>query len=451
MKIPRVVKDFAKPFFKAGFECYLVGGAVRDSLLKRTLTDFDIATDATPLEVSRLFRRVIPTGVKHGTVTVLFKGEQFEVTTFRIEDGYSDGRRPDSVRFSTSIYDDLKRRDFTINGMAFDLKGRRLIDPHCGTADLKKKLIRAIGHAVDRFGEDALRTLRACRIAAQLAFEIEADTEEAIRETRGGLKKVSSERIRDELIKIIQAEDPVYGFELLEKTEILGMILPELRACIGIEQRELHDFDVFYHSLYACKAAPPDNLVLRLAALLHDIGKASTLFINEAGEPRFHNHEKQSAELSEELLRRLKFPNEVISRVSHLVRYHMFNYQEEWKDASVRRFVASVGKENLAELFALRRADQLSRGKRAGRGEGLALFAERIERVAERDSVYGLKDLAISGDEIMDRLSLESGPQIGIILNFLLESVLEDPNLNNPETLLTIAENFYRERLDRPG
>ncbi len=449
MNIPRVVKDFAKPFFNAGHECYLVGGAVRDSLLKRAFTDFDIATDATPLEVSRLFRRIIPTGIKHGTVTVLFKGQQFEVTTFRIEDGYSDGRRPDSVRFSASIYDDLKRRDFTINGIAFDLKDRRLIDPHGGTTDLKKKVIRAIGNAVDRFSEDALRTLRACRIAAQLAFEIEVDTENAIRETRSGLKKVSNERIRDELIKIIQAEDPVYGFELLERTEILGMILPELRACIGIKQRELHDFDVFYHSLYACKAAPRDNLVLRLAALLHDIGKAVTLFINEAGEPRFHNHEKRSAELSEEILRRLKFPNEVISRVAHLVRHHMFNYQEEWKDASVRRFVARVGMENLAELFALRRADQLSRGKRAGRGEGLSLLLERIEKVAKQDSVYSLKDLAISGDEIMARLSLESGPQIGIILNVLLESVLEDPHLNNPESLLTIAENFYRERLSR--
>ncbi len=449
MKIPQVAKNLARIFDNAGYECYLVGGAVRDILMKRTLTDFDIATDATPLEVTKLFKRVIPTGVKHGTVTVLFKAEEFEVTTFRLEADYTDGRRPDSVSYSSSILEDLRRRDFTINGIAFDLKTCRLIDPHSGIDDLKKRIIKAIGNAVDRFTEDALRTLRACRIAAQLSFEIESNTERAIRTTREGIKKISNERIRDEIIKIVQADDPVYGFELLEKTELLALILPELHASIGIEQRELHEFDVFHHSLYACKSAPKERLILRLAALLHDVGKAGALFYNEVGEPRFHNHEKLSAELSTALLRRLKFPNEVIQRVTHLILNHMFNYQEEWKDAAVRRFAVRVGREHLADLFALRRADQLATGRNIGGIERLAAFLKRIEAVARRDSIYGLKDLMISGDDIMARLSLKPGLQIGIILDFLLESVLEDPDLNNPDSLLKIAENFYNDRLRR--
>jgi poly(A) polymerase/tRNA nucleotidyltransferase (CCA-adding enzyme) len=447
MKIPQVVKDLARIFNNAGYECYLVGGAVRDILMKRTLTDFDIATDATPLEVSKLFKRVIPTGIKHGTVTVHYKAGEFEVTTFRIDEGYTDGRRPDSVRYSSSILDDLSRRDFTINGIAFDLKNRKLIDPHSGINDLKKKVIRAIGNAVDRFTEDALRNLRACRIATQLCFEIESKTESAIRATREGIERISNERIRDEIIKIVQADDPVYGFELLEKTELLALILPELHACIGVEQRELHEFDVFHHSLCACKSAPKEKLVLRLAALLHDVGKAEALFFNEVGEPRFHNHEKLSVKLSVAILKRLKFPNEVIQKVTHLILHHMFNYQEEWKDAAVRRFVARVGKEHLAALFALRRADQLATGRNPGGIERLAAFLKRIEAIAKRDSIYDLKDLRISGEDIMERLALKPGPQIGVILNFLLESVLEDPDLNNPDSLLKIATNFYNDRL----
>jgi poly(A) polymerase/tRNA nucleotidyltransferase (CCA-adding enzyme) len=376
------------------------------------------------------------------------------VTTFRQEAEYTDGRRPDSISYSSSILDDLRRRDFTINGIAFDLKNRNLIDPHSGIDDLNKGVIKAIGNAPDRLKEDALRNLRACRIATQLSFKIEKSTKEAIRETRDGIKRISQERIRDEIIKIVLADNPDYGFELLETMDILSLILPELHACIGIEQRELHEFDVFRHSIYACKSAPKENLILRLASLLHDVGKAESLFYNEVGEPRFHNHEKVSAKLSTAILSRLKFPNEVIQRVAHLVLNHMFNYNEEWKDPAVRRFIARVGREHLADIFALRRADQLATG-RSIRGIGshpkgtdrLAEFLKRIEAVAAQDSVYSLKELQISGDDIMAKLDLSPGPQIGIILNFLLECVLDDPGLNKSDILLNIASNFYNERL----
>jgi tRNA nucleotidyltransferase (CCA-adding enzyme) len=449
MKIPLVVKQLSRIFIKNGYECFLVGGAVRDILLKRKLTDFDIATDANPREVMSLFKRVIPTGINHGTVTVLYRSDRFEVTTFRIDGQYTDGRRPDSVRYASSILDDLKRRDFTINGIAFDLKNHALVDPHNGFGDLKKGVVRSIGNPVDRFNEDALRTLRACRFAAQLSFEIEVKTERAIRETRDGIRSISKERIRDELVKIVQSDNPVFGFELLEKTDLLSLILPELRACIGIKQRELHNHDVFYHSLYACAAAPKENIAVRLAALLHDVGKAQTLFFNEVGEPRFHGHEKASARISETVMRRLKFSNAVICRVSHLIRSHMFNYQEEWSDAAVRRFVARVGKDCLDDLFTLRRADQMAIGTDAGGIERLTAFIKRIETVTARDFFFSLKDLKVNGDQIMAALSLEPGPQIGVILSFLLESVLEDPSLNDPDVLLKIAENFYRERLKR--
>jgi poly(A) polymerase/tRNA nucleotidyltransferase (CCA-adding enzyme) len=445
--IPGVLKRFSEPFLRQGFQCYLVGGAIRDMLLGRRLTDFDIATDALPAEVQGLFRRVIPTGIKHGTVTVLFQGTRFEVTTFRIDREYLDGRRPDSVVFTPSIEEDLKRRDFTINAMAYDLARRRLLDPHGGRRDLRRGILRAIGQPLERFLEDGLRPVRACRFAAQFGFTIEPETFAAIPRSLDTVRKVSSERIREELVRLLAAPEPSIGFRLMHRSGLLSLLLPELEAGTGVEQRDLHCFDVLEHSLRSCDAAQPENLVVRLAALLHDIGKPVSLERTESGDLKFHGHELASAELAEGLLRRLRFSNEIIRRTCHLVRHHMFNYTEEWSDAAVRRLVARVGEENLPDLLALRRADQIGTCGDASPSPSLLAFEKRLEQVLASSHALSLKDLAVDGDAIMSALALPPGPQIGVILSQLLESVLADPSLNERGKLLEIARRFYSQRL----
>jgi poly(A) polymerase/tRNA nucleotidyltransferase (CCA-adding enzyme) len=447
MRIPRIPKKLASVFSAHGYQCYLVGGATRNIVLKRKIIDFDIATDARPEQVSRIFKRVIPTGIKHGTVTVLFQGKQFEVTTFRSEGEYLDGRRPSTVTFTPSIHEDLKRRDFTINAIAWDLINNRLLDPHNGRRDIKLKTIRAIGDPVERFSEDGLRPLRACRLATQLDFQVEKETLGAIGRTLHTVAKVSQERIRDELERILKAHQPSIGFKLMLETALLFEILPELAACKQVEQRELHCFDVFHHSIYTADAAPQDNLVLRLAALLHDIGKAVTISTNHQGQLQFHGHEKSSALLAGRITRRLKFPNLVTKRVTHLVLHHMFNYQEEWSDAAVRRFISRVGRENIPDLLALRRADQIGRCRHWEISPALIDFEKRIEKVLAADQALTISDLKLDGRDIISSLELAPGPQIGVILKFLLESVLEDPDLNTRPALLRLAHGFYKERL----
>ncbi|UCG00147.1 MAG: HD domain-containing protein [Spirochaetaceae bacterium] len=447
MRIPRVVKDFSSFFSDAGFQCYLVGGAVRDMLLGRKIQDFDIASDALPKQVTDIFRRVIPTGIKHGTVTVLFKGTRFEVTTFRIDQEYRDGRRPDSVVFSPSIQEDLKRRDFTINAMAYDLIHHQLLDPHGGRKDLKAGIIRAIGDPFERFQEDGLRPLRACRFAAQFGFTIEEGTFASIPTSIDTVKRVSAERIRDELIRILETSSPSLGLSLLNDCGILKLILPELAACQYVGQGELHRYDVYQHLLYACDAAPQDNLVVRLAALFHDLGKPQALISTDQGEIQFHRHEQLSAVLTEKILRRLRFSNRIVNRVRHLVAQHMFHYEDRWSDAAVRRFISRVGVENIQDILSLRRADQLAMvGQRFVSGSLIAL-EKRIESVLAEDRVLNLRNLAVNGNDLIHELGIPRGPKIGIVLDALLESVLDDPGQNERERLLKIAKGFYETRL----
>ena len=449
MRVPRVVRDFSAAFRSSGFQCFLVGGAIRDMMKGRSHTDFDVATDALPEQVSKMFRRVIPTGIKHGTVTVLYKGTKFEVTTFRTESGYSDGRRPDSVAFAPTIFDDLSRRDFTINAMAYDLAADTLIDPHGGQRDLAAGMIRAIGNASQRFREDGLRPLRACRIAAQLSFAIEQETRAAIPDALDVLARVSAERVREELVKTLESPLPSTGFLLMHDTGILRVILPELLEGVGVEQGSLHCHDVFTHSLYACDAAPQASLVLRLAALLHDIGKPRTRHVEPDDRPTFYSHEKVSASMAEGILMRLKFPIAVVKEVTHLVANHMFNYQGEWSDAAVRRLVARVGEEKIDDLISLRRADQIGmcRENASVFPEGLADFAARVRAVIHSGKAFTVRQLAINGHDLMQTLSLPAGPKIGIMLNELLQAVLEDPALNERGKLLDIAARLYAERL----
>ena len=454
--VPRVVKRFARPFAEHGFQCWLVGGAVRDLLLRRPPGDFDIATDAQPGQVGRLFRNVIPTGVKHGTVTVLFERRQLEVTTFRTESGYRDGRRPDCVAFAPTIEHDLSRRDFTINGIAVQVPGGRLVDPFGGRADLKSRLVRAIGDPAERFAEDGLRPLRACRIAAQLGFRVDAATRDAIPGSLHTVRRVAAERIGAEIERMMLSPRPSVGLRLMEETGLLALLLPELQRCVGVEQRQPPgrlasepEFDVFTHSLAACDASDPQP-VLRWAGLLHDIGKATTLVRDADGTLTFHHHDRESARMTREIFDRLRYPHALRDDVAHLVALHMFQYDEHWSDAAVRRFVARVGRDRLDDLLALRRADQMGRYGAAHHGRltpRLVALAARVDAVMAQSEVLTVRDLAVNGNDLMAELGLAPGPVLGVLLRELLEAVLDDPSLNQRAALLAIAANFYRSRL----
>lgn len=446
VNISRQLQRLGEVFGHAGHEAWLVGGAVRDLLQRRRVGDFDVATDAPPETVMRLFRRTYPTGVRHGTVTVHYAGLEVEVTTFRTEAEYVDGRHPGNVEFVGSIDQDLSRRDFTINGIAVSLATGSVRDPHHGVRDLGKKIIRCIGEPRERFGEDGLRPLRACRFASQLGFRVDGPTLNAIGESLATVAQVSAERIREELKKLLLSERPSVGLSIIEETGLGELILPELHRCAGIAQPEMHCFDVLTHSLMSCDAAPRD-LRLRLSALLHDIGKATTVASDEAGRPTFHRHEHESARMAHDLMGRLRFSNAERDQVVHLVRHHMFNYEATWTDAAVRRFLVRVGPSNVPDLLALRRADQIGHCGRLDVSTNLVELHRRIDQVQEEGAALTINDLAVDGRVLMRELDILPGPVVGTILRELLETVVADPELNTERRLLKIATNLYRKRL----
>ena len=451
MIIHSILKEVAGLFGARGRELCLVGGAVRDMLRGKRAQDWDLASDAPPEEVADIFRRaragakVIPTGIKHGTVTVLYKGREMEITTYRAESGYSDGRRPDSVNFAATVEEDLSRRDFTMNAVALRLPKGVKVDPFGGEADIKARVIRCVGDPATRFAEDGLRPLRAARFAARLAFTLEAETQAAIEGALGTTAKVSAERVKDELEKIISAERPSIAFLLMEKTGLLKLLLPELAVCRGMEQKGAHRFDVLEHSLLACDHAAkkgfPANV--RLAALLHDVGKAVTQAFDETGARTFHGHETASGKIARSILGRLRFPNAVADSVCHLVKEHMFHYADEWSDAAVRRFVIRVGKENLTALYMLRRADSFATAGVEPPQDYLSELTSRVEKILAESGAFSLRDLAISGGDLMS-IGIAPGKNMGRILNELFEAALEDPALNTRDALLRIAENLKR-------
>lgn len=440
INIPPALKDFARVFQDAGFRCYFVGGAVRDSLLGKAAADWDAATDARPEQVMRLFRGVIPTGIQHGTVTVRWRGASIETTTFRVEGEYRDGRRPEGVRFTGELLDDLSRRDFTINGMAADPASGEVVDPYGGRDDLKAGVVRAIGDPLARFDEDGLRPLRAVRFACRFGFAIHPDTLAAIPARLHKFRMVSAERVRDELSKILMTERPSYGLGILKETGLLPEILPELYACAGVGQGGPHRYDVFGHLLASCDAAPAE-LELRLAALLHDIGKPAKRVEEPGGGLSFYGHDQESARLAEAALKRLKYPNAVIEKVSLLVRHHMFDYSPDWTDAAVRRFVNRVGLEAVLPLARLRLADMAGVSGRPADPRLVLPLVERVEELKAKDQAFGLKDLAIGGHDLA-AAGWPRGPVMGRALAELLEAVLDDPELNERGRLLEIAEKI---------
>ncbi|MDR2096764.1 MAG: HD domain-containing protein [Treponema sp.] len=446
-----LLQEIGSLFARSGKQVFLVGGAVRDMLLRRPFSDWDLATDARPEEVDGIFRRtgrrvnVIPTGIKHGTVTVIYRGASIEITTFRTESVYRDGRHPQEVRFSASVEEDLSRRDFTMNAIALELPGGRLVDPFGGEADIGNRVIRCVGKPAERFSEDGLRVLRAVRFAAQLGFEVETASLSAIGEALDTVAKVSAERIRDELDKIVSSPKPSTAFLLMEKTGLLPLILPELALCRGIEQKGCHRFDVLDHSLLACDYAARKKYPreIALAALFHDTGKVKTRKRGEDGVWTFYRHEGESASLTRDILFRLRYPNAVIEKTVHLIEEHMFHYTEDWTDAAVRRFIVRAGEAHLQDLYALRFCDAFGTAGVEPSPEMLLPLAHRVEEVLRKGRSLSLKDLAVSGKDLI-AAGMKPGREIGIILNELLETVLDDPEQNTQDKLLEIAGNLRK-------
>ncbi len=457
--IPKDILYIVNKFLENNYEIYLVGGAVRNLLLygdKNIEWDFDFATNALPDEVIKLFKKdkkifTVPTGIAHGTVSVIFANEKkniaYEITTYRTEDVYEDGRHPKKVSFSNSLLEDLSRRDFTINAIAYHPFENIIIDPFDGQKDLKRKIIRTVGNPVERFSEDGLRSIRACRIAAQLDFEIEKETFEAITKTLEITKKVSMERVREEFMKLLKTADkPSKGIELMRQSGILELFLPELLEGYNIEQNEFHKYDIYIHNLYSCDAVTKEKPLVRLAALLHDIGKArakSFAIKNGIGNV-FYNHEVIGERITEKLMKRLKFSNSDINYVKKLVRLHMFYYTEEWTDGAVRRFLRKFdGDENfLKDLFELRKGDRLGSGMKDKDTEILEKFKRRIAKIVEEDNALKVTDLDINGDEIMERFSIPPSRKVGEMLEYMLEKVLDNPELNEKEKLFEIGKEF---------
>lgn len=458
IKIPVILQKMNNIFEKNGFNAYLVGGAVRDMFMNKEASDWDVATDATPEQVISAFKKVIPTGIAHGTVTVHFMGEEIEVTTFRIEQGYSDGRHPDKVSYASDIEEDLSRRDFTMNAIAVSLKDGSIVDPFDGKADIKNKVIRSVGNPLERFNEDGLRPIRAIRFASQLGFEIETNTLQAISNEKVLQKTstISIERFRDELVKLLKSPKPSVGLKLLESTNIMKLFLPELlegRNCIQNDVRGYHVFDVLDHNFYSCDGAPVHKVNVRLAALLHDIGKPASKVVRVTDEGEIYNffsHEKYSETIARKLLTKLRFSNNEINNVCHLIENHMFHYEESWSDAAIRRFVVRVKPENIEDLIDLRLADMYGKYnmpiqiKESNACDLLIQLQDRIKKIQEENSAFTLKSLAVSGKDLME-IGIPSGKLIGKILDSLLETVLDDPKQNSKDVLLNIAKNLYEQ------
>ncbi len=442
LKIPKEVKEAVKKLETAGYEAYLVGGCVRDVVLGKIPKDWDIATNARPEEMQKIFPESVYEN-NFGTVGVKTDSDDetlkiLEVTTFRSESVYEDRRHPKDVKFVSTIEEDLSRRDFTVNAMAlsfgskFEIRNSKfsLIDPFDGRRDLKKKIIRAVGDPHKRFEEDALRLMRVTRFAVELDFAIEPRTLEAVKKNAGLIEEIAKERIRDELVKVVMSDRAAEGIILLEDTGLLRYIIPELREGIGCEQNKHHIYTVFDHNVRALNytAEKKYSLIVRLAALLHDVGKPRVKR-GDGPDSTFYNHEVIGGRMTLKILDRLRFSKEVVEKVGHLVRFHLFYYNVgEVTEAGVRRFLARVGPENVGDLLKVREADRIGSGVPKAFPYKLRHLLFMIEKV-KRDPISP-KMLEMNGTDVMGILDIGPGPKVGWILSILLEEVLDDPAKN---------------------
>lgn len=437
--LPEQVKTIIEKLEENGYEGFAVGGCVRDALLFRIPDDWDITTSAKPEQVKALFKRTVDTGIQHGTVTVLLDREGFEVTTYRIDGEYEDSRHPREVCFTSNLTEDLKRRDFTINAMAYSEK-RGLVDEFDGVEDLKQGIIRCVGNPEERFSEDALRILRAVRFAAQLGFQIEEETFLAIRRLAPHLSHISAERIQTELLKLIVSPHPE-TLRLAYEAGITAVILPEFDRMMETPQNNPHHIlNVGEHTLKALQEVRADK-VLRLSVLCHDFGKAETRTTDESGTDHFYVHAEVSSQMAKDLLKRLKLDNETLYQVEKLVKYH--DYHPGTNARSVRKAIYKIGEDLFPKLLEVQRADVLAQStyQQEEKLNDLKCIEELYHRILEEKQCLSLKDLAVTGRDLI-QAGMKPGKELGTCLQKLLEIVLEDPEKNNKEELLKIALKY---------
>lgn len=440
IQLPEKVNTIIQTLQEHGYEAYAVGGCVRDSLLGREPGDWDITTSASPDETKKLFARTVDTGIEHGTVTVLLGKEGFEVTTYRIDGKYEDSRHPTEVIFTRNLREDLLRRDFTINAMAYnDTEG--IVDIFGGMDDLKRKIIRCVGNARERFGEDALRIMRGVRFAAQLGFSLEKETKEAMTELAPTLEKISAERIQTELVKLLVSDSP----ELIREAYHLGItavILPEFDEMMRTGQEtKYHRYDVGEHTVQAVCNVPPDK-VLRLTMLLHDVAKPEMKTVDADGTAHFKGHDIRGEQKAKEILRQLKFDNDTIHKVTKLVRWHDYRMPAEKKN--VRKAMSKISAELFPMYLLVKRADILAHSmyRREEELENLSGLQKCYEEIVADHECVSLKQLAVTGTDLIG-IGMKPGKQIGEVLNELLRIVLEYPEFNNKEHLLRFVQNRF--------
>jgi putative nucleotidyltransferase with HDIG domain len=449
---PPAVVGLINQLVAAGHGGWVVGGSLRDALLGRTPDDWDLATDARPERLLALFPGAVYEN-RFGTVAIRRGGEVFEVTTFRTEHDYADFRRPHRVEFGEDLVADLARRDFTVNAMAWgrgpaDANASELptlVDPFGGLADLAAATLRAVGDPDARFREDALRMVRAVRLAAAMGFSIEPATLAAITASAPLVDRLSGERIGAELTKLLKAPKPSIGLRLAEQTGLLAVISPELARQRGVLQNKVPGEDLWDHTMRAVDAAPADRPIVRLAALLHDIGKAETLT-----DGHFPHHEAAGAARADELLRRLRYPRSSAEEVVELIRHHMFTVDPGLSDAAVRRFIMRIGRDRLDALFALRRADDAGSGS-IGDDPALAAFAARVYAELHARVPLDRTALAVDGHDLMRELGLATGPRLGLVIDALLDRVIADPGLNERGSLLLLAQGILADMDEDPA
>lgn len=441
INLPEKVSYIIEVLEKADFEAFAVGGCIRDSLLGRTPDDWDITTSATPDQVKELFSRTIDTGIQHGTVTVMIDKEGFEVTTYRIDGEYEDNRHPKDVIFTSNLIEDLKRRDFTINAMAYnDRIG--IVDQFDGIEDLKNQMIRCVGNPIERFTEDALRMMRAVRFSAQLSFQIEQETKNAILKLVNNLKKISAERIQTELIKLLMSPNPDY-IRVAYDLGITSVILPEFDECMYTTQNNPHHvYSVGEHLLHCLTQTEPIK-AYRIAALLHDIAKPQKKTTDEQGFDHFYGHAELGEEMSNTILRRLKFDNDTITKVKKYVKYHDINIEPTPK--SIRKAIYQIGEPYFEGVLAIKQADLSAQSlyKKEEKQEKLDLIRKGYQEVLEKNQCVSLKTLSITGKDLMN-LGIPQGKEIGIILNSLLDEVIEEPSKNTFSYLSDRAKSISK-------
>jgi len=421
--IPDKVLEISNKLIAEGYSAFIVGGAVRDSLLGFDVKDWDIATNASPERIRKLFYSMTSFNLKHGTVTLVSRGDHFEVTTFRGKDSSA-----------ASIEEDLSHRDFTLNAMAYDIIGKIIADPFNGQKDIRKKIIRAVGDPLARFQEDPLRMMRAIRFSLELGYKIDPLTLKSVTLMGADIEKVSIERVRDEFLKILTAKKPSIGLNVLRKVGILEKIMPELLEGYRKRQNDYHKYSIYRHIMETIDFVDSDP-ILRLSALFHDIAKPRVRKKIE-GKWSFYNHASSSAGLAKDIMVRMRFSNEWITIVTGLVLNHMFDYKRELSDRAIRRLLKKVGIDNIYRLISLRRADNMAHGWGEINGEELDIFKEKIDALVEKCPPLNISDLKINGNDVINILSIKPGPEVGRILQNLLEAVIEAPELNERDKLM---------------